>query len=105
MIPDRVAAGLRAEVEQYGRRAIGQTDFLAFLDGRYLSSTRRIRAHCYHCMSYYADGIRDCGVSSCPLYSLMPYGRYGKSSRSRPDPRSAHTGAGRPDFSTLQGVA
>ena len=34
-----------------------------------------ILAKCYDCMGGYADGRRNCGVNSCPLYKWMPYKR------------------------------
>jgi len=33
-----------------------------------------IIAKCYECSGEYADGRKDCGIKSCPLYRWMPYG-------------------------------
>ena len=34
-----------------------------------------VLAKCHNCTGYYADGITDCEVPSCPLYKWMPRGR------------------------------
>lgn len=32
-----------------------------------------IKAKCHECMGYYADGMVDCEIVTCPLYAWMPY--------------------------------
>jgi hypothetical protein len=54
-------------------RAIGASEFRKFQAGEELSSTEMIRAKCYECTGYYADGRVDCTGNNCPLYGKMPY--------------------------------
>lgn len=32
-----------------------------------------VKAKCHECCGYWADGKHDCGITTCPLYSWMPY--------------------------------
>ena len=36
---------------------------------------RSMRMKCAECMHWHADGLFDCQVRSCPIYSWMPYRR------------------------------
>jgi len=35
--------------------------------------SKAIEAKCHDCMGEYADGLMDCRVVICPLYTFMPY--------------------------------
>ena len=65
-------------IEKIGKSAIGKTDYINFLSGKYLSAKQRSQAMCYQCMGYYVDGRFDCGNYLCPNYTLMPYAKYDK---------------------------
>jgi len=62
------------EIQKYGKiSARGHTEIAAFFGGKKLSPLQAIKAYCYDCMGYYADGIVDCENPLCPLYPQMPY--------------------------------
>jgi len=56
-----------------GIAARGRAEVVKFVSGRKLTPMQAIRAKCYDCMGYYADGKRDCGALDCPLHRFMPY--------------------------------
>lgn len=56
-----------------GIAARGRAEMVKFVSGRKLTPMQAIRAKCYDCMGYYADGKRDCGALDCPLHRFMPY--------------------------------
>lgn len=60
-------------VKKYGKSAIGKSDYIDYLSGKYLAGKRRIFAMCYWCMGYYTDGKIDCNCPLCPNYTYMPY--------------------------------
>ena len=62
------------DVIENGKLAIGQQSFIDLLYGDSLPTSALIRAFCYDCRAWYADGIGDCKDIKCPLYSKMPYG-------------------------------
>jgi hypothetical protein len=61
------------DIEEVGVRARGKVELLKHFAKERLSAMEAIRAKCYDCCGYYADGIEDCGIVSCPLYRYMPY--------------------------------
>ena len=61
------------EVLKYGAEAIGKQQFIDLCYGDVLQASEMIRAYCYDCMGFFADGIDDCKNPVCPLYSKMPY--------------------------------
>ena len=56
-----------------GRRAQGRTELVGYWAGDNENRLARIRAKCYECTGYYADGVKDCGNDLCPLYPDHPY--------------------------------
>ena len=58
---------------KFGKKAIGRADFENFLRGHKITRTGALKAKCYDCTCGYADGIKDCSVSSCPTYPFHPY--------------------------------
>ena len=62
---------------QAAPRRKGRAEYAKILKGQYATQRERILAKCYDCMGFYVDGAVDCGISSCPLYKLMPYRRVG----------------------------
>jgi len=55
--------------------APGFKHLIRFEQGEKLSLKQSILAKCCECTGKYADGKRDCGISKCPLYPFMPYGK------------------------------
>lgn len=43
------------------------------MSGKTVSGNELVRSMCYYCTQGYADGLEDCGVSACPLYSKHPF--------------------------------
>ena len=39
------------------------------------SASKAIRAKCAECMAFYADGHKDCGIPTCPLYAWNRLGK------------------------------
>jgi len=64
---------IKRSINKLGLSARGKQELLKHLGGKKLNSTQRLRAKCYSCMGYYADGKMDCQVPECPLYPKMPY--------------------------------
>jgi len=60
-------------IEAYGIRAQGKKEFIKHLNGEKTARFEAIKAKCYDCMGFYADGVQDCGVKDCPLYPFHPY--------------------------------
>jgi len=61
------------DIEKYGLKARGRKELIRHLGGRPLQRGQAIRAKCYDCMGYYADGRVDCLSPACPLYGYMIY--------------------------------
>jgi hypothetical protein len=55
-----------------GKLAKGKNELIAHLSGKKISKAAAIKAKCYECTNWYADGKEDCLVPSCPLYQHMP---------------------------------
>ena len=66
---------LQEVVLKFGKKAQGRAELLRHLAGTPLCRSEAIRAKCYECMGYAADGPRDCTIKDCPLYPFMAYGR------------------------------
>lgn len=58
---------------KFGKKAIGRADLEKFLAGQKITRAGVLKAKCYDCTCGYVDGIGDCGVTDCPMYSFMPY--------------------------------
>lgn len=61
------------DVERYGKRAVGRSEFCDYLRGGKLTRGEAIRAKCYDCMGFYRDGLVDCEIQRCPLYPYRSY--------------------------------
>ena len=61
------------ELQKDGIKAQGKTERIAFLSGKRLTRNQAIKADCYECMGWYADGKEDCQNPDCSLYQYMPY--------------------------------
>jgi hypothetical protein len=70
------AEEILADIQARGRMAIGKLPYEKFLRGENISAVASIRANCYSCMGYYADGKVDCKNETCAFYRWMPYGRF-----------------------------
>lgn len=62
-------------VIKHGKLATGKRELIAHLNGSRLSPMQAMKANCYMCMGYYADGKVDCGLSYCPIHPFMPYNK------------------------------
>lgn len=40
-----------------------------------LSRVAAIKVKCAECMNFHTDGRVDCEMTTCPLYTFMPYGK------------------------------
>lgn len=60
-------------VEKYGKKALGKAELLKHFDRKKITLRQAVKAKCYDCMGYYADGKVDCVVPHCPLYPFMVY--------------------------------
>jgi len=56
--------------EKNGR---GQKELIKYIGGEHINLRDAIKAKCYDCMGYYADGIMCCDNKYCPLFPFMPY--------------------------------
>jgi len=65
-----------AEIRKYGVRAQGREELIAYLQGKRLTPLQIIKAYCYDCQAYYADGVVSCENRLCPLYSRQPYRKH-----------------------------
>ena len=61
------------EIEMNGGAFRGKSEILKYLSGGRLTASQSIKAKCYECMGYYADGKQDCKIKTCPLHAFMPY--------------------------------
>ena len=67
---------LRLEnIKRHGIRAKGRNELIAFLNGKKLTRAEAMKAKCYDCMGYFADGTLDCKLKNCPMYDYRPYKR------------------------------
>jgi len=73
------------DVEKYGKRAVGRSEFCSYLKGETVTRGQAIRAKCYECMGFYVDGLTNCQIERCPLYPFMPYRHDEKTDRSLTD--------------------
>jgi len=61
------------EITRNGKKAKGRIELIRHLKGNKITRDQAIRAKCYDCMGYFADGVQDCEVAECSLYPFMPY--------------------------------
>lgn len=61
------------EIKNIGRKGIGRSSLLKHLWGEELTKQEAIEGHCYDCMNFYIEGVRDCKEYVCPLYPFFPY--------------------------------
>ena len=61
------------DIIKYGKRAKGRSELLQHLHGNKTTRDQAIKASCYLCTNYYADGIYGCEIDYCPLYPFCPY--------------------------------
>ncbi len=61
------------DINQFGIKAKGRKELLAYLNGQEISKKAAILAKCYDCCGGYCDGRHDCVIPSCSLYPYMPY--------------------------------
>jgi hypothetical protein len=64
---------LISEVKKHGKESGGKTAYLKYLRGETIHRAAAVKAMCFSCSGYYADGRVDCENSVCPLYPFMPY--------------------------------
>ncbi len=64
---------LISEIRKSGMMAKGKFELIRHLEGSELTRGQAIRAKCYECCGYCADGKFDCMITSCPLHRFMPY--------------------------------
>jgi hypothetical protein len=62
-----------SQIRKSGIAAGGRSELIEHLQGHRLYASKAIRAFCYDCMGWYADGKNDCHQDDCPLYPFMPY--------------------------------
>jgi len=65
-------------IETYGKNGKDKDNLIKYLEGEKLSINQAVRAKCFDCNGFYADGKNDCKVKRCPLYPWMPYGEVKK---------------------------
>lgn len=58
--------------------AAGNDRLEKYLNGHILGLKDAILAKCADCMNFFADGMQDCGINTCPLYLYQPYGEGAK---------------------------
>lgn len=61
------------DIKAIGHKAKGRKERISYLEGKSLTRSEAIKAHCYDCMGGYTDGAKDCGVKTCSLYPYHSY--------------------------------
>ena len=61
------------QIREHGMMAKGKFELIRHLEGSELTRGQAIRAKCYECCGFCADGKFDCMITSCPLHGFMPY--------------------------------
>jgi len=64
---------LISEIEKHGLMSSGKNALLKYLRGETIHRSAAVKAKCFECCGYYADGRVDCENPDCPLYPFMPY--------------------------------
>jgi hypothetical protein len=64
---------LISEIEKHGTQSSGKNAMLKYLKGETIHRAAAVKAKCFDCCGYYADGRFDCENNDCPLYPYMPY--------------------------------
>lgn len=75
-IPEENQAEIKS-IMKYGKKAKGQAALIKYLKGDVLTAKNAIIAKCYECMNYYADGVHNCKLTTCPLFLFNPYNKVG----------------------------
>jgi hypothetical protein len=61
-------------LKKVGMKATGQAELVRYWrDGKALTQQQAIKAKCYECCGYYADGKVSCDMPDCPLFAFHPY--------------------------------
>lgn len=76
-------------IRKCGIKAQGQKELVSYLKGGKLTLRQAVKAACYDCMGYYADGKEDCQTITCPLYPFNPYNPNKQKSRVMSDEKKA----------------
>jgi hypothetical protein len=63
----------KSSIKKHGIVSAGQGPLLKHLNGKRLTQSQAIKAKCYDCMGYFADGRADCCMPDCPLHPFMVY--------------------------------
>lgn len=61
------------DIIKYGKRAVGRSELIRFMQGKRLTNKQMILAKCYECEHGYTDGKKPCPVLDCPLHPHHPY--------------------------------
>ena len=61
------------DIQNHGGSCKGRQDLIAHLEGKPLCASKALKAKCYDCMGFFADGRIDCAMPDCPLYPFMIY--------------------------------
>jgi hypothetical protein len=78
-------------------KAPGRAEYRRHLKKDRLTRGQSIKAFCYECSGYYADGVVGCEMPNCPLYSYNPVANRDSA---RPIKEINHVGKGRPLIKT-----
>lgn len=79
-------------VEEHGKSGRGKSEYIKFLSGQRVSAGQAIKAKCYDCTGFYADGVEDCGSLACALYPFHPYNKNKQKSRVMSDEQRKASG-------------
>jgi len=61
------------DVEKVGNKARGRAEYIKYLNGGRLSASQAVKAKCYDCMGWFADGPGCCTSPECALFPFQPY--------------------------------
>ena len=64
-------------IKEYGKSYQGYGDMIKYLNGEVLTLKQSVKAKCFDCMGFYADGKNDCKLTTCSLYPFMPFNEKG----------------------------
>jgi len=60
-----------SSIKRHGKKLAGRTELIKHLNGQKLTRSQAMKAKCYECLGYFADGIQDCKMPECPLYQYF----------------------------------
>ena len=69
------------DIEKYGKSYQGYNEMVKYLHGEILTLKQSVKAKCFDCMGFYADGKNDCKITTCSLYPFMPFNENGPRKR------------------------